>query len=126
MTNYVVYNNQTGIIEAWMEEEPTTLESDRSFIETQLTMARGKYYRVDVVSKTVIEVIYSTTALDWSRVRNTRNALIAQTDYVMTPDYPIDAELMAAVRSYREALRNITETYSNPDSVIWPKNPLDK
>jgi hypothetical protein len=55
-----------------------------------------------------------------------RNALIAQTDYVLTPDYPIEAELLEKVKTYRAALRNITETFKSPDAVVWPLNPLDK
>lgn len=55
--------------------------------------------------------------------REKRNALIAETDYMAMPDYPIDAERKAAVLAYRQALRDIPEQAGFPRQIDWPAKP---
>ncbi|RYD63392.1 MAG: hypothetical protein EOP83_12315 [Verrucomicrobiaceae bacterium] len=127
--NYVLFDTLTGTIQAWMDSRPDDehLVENQGVIESSITPVMGKYYKVDTGSRTVVEVIYATSSEpDWSDVRMVRNALIAQTDYAVTADYPIEADLLAQVKEYRTALRNITDTFSTPETVVWPKNPLDK
>jgi hypothetical protein len=129
MASYVIYNTTDGKIQAWHDDEPkeSWLDTGEAFLQTPLTFTQGKYYKVDLNSKTVFEIVYAPTLKeDWSKIRQARNALLTSTDYVLTPDYPIDPALLEEVKAYRTALRNITETYSSPDAVVWPVNPLDK
>lgn len=58
-----------------------------------------------------------------AEVRAKRDGLIAQTDYLMTPDYPIDAESLAAVKEYRRALRDVPQQEGFPTDVVWPELP---
>jgi hypothetical protein len=51
-------------------------------------------------------------------VRSERNRLLSKTDYMVLPDSPHDT---AEVRTYRQALRDIPEQSSFPDSVVWPE-----
>lgn len=55
-----------------------------------------------------------------------RDNLIAATDYLVMPDYPISAELLAKVKAYRQALRDITEQAGFPADIDWPVNPMDE
>lgn len=127
MLKYVIYDTQTGIIYSWSDVEPSaeSLVEDEAVIETPLTFVPGKYFKVDLKSKTVYEIVYAAPAeADWTLVRQMRTALLTQTDYVMTADYPIEPELLDRVKAYRTALRNITTTFKTPEEVVWPENPL--
>lgn len=58
--------------------------------------------------------------LTWDAVRSKRNALLTASDWTQLADAPVDK---AAWATYREALRNITETFATPDAVVWPARP---
>ena len=52
--------------------------------------------------------------------------LIAGTDYLVMPDYPISTDLLAKVKVYRQALRDITIQVGFPYDIDWPINTLDE
>ena len=55
--------------------------------------------------------------------RQKRDRLIAVTDYLVTPDYPISADRLAKVKIYRQALRDIPEQSGFPRTITWPEKP---
>ena len=55
--------------------------------------------------------------------RHKRDRLIAATDYLVTPDYPIEPDRLAKVKIYRQALRDIPEQSGFPRSITWPDKP---
>ena len=55
--------------------------------------------------------------------RQKRDRLIATTDYLVTPDYPIEPDRLAKVKIYRQALRDIPEQSGFPRSITWPDKP---
>ena len=55
--------------------------------------------------------------------RQKRDRLIAATDYLVTPDYPISDGRLAKVKTYRQALRDIPEQAGFPRTITWPKKP---
>ena len=55
--------------------------------------------------------------------RQKRDRLIAVTDYLVTPDYPISDGRLAKVKIYRQALRDIPEQSGFPRSITWPAKP---
>ena len=55
--------------------------------------------------------------------RQKRDRLIATTDYLVTPDYPIEPDRLAKVKIYRQALRDIPEQAGFPRSITWPEKP---
>ena len=54
-------------------------------------------------------------------LRTERNRRLAETDWSQGADVP-DA-IKNAYTSYRQALRDITNTYNNPRTVVWPDKP---
>ena len=58
-----------------------------------------------------------------SEAREKRNALIAETDYMAMPDYPLDDEKKSAVLAYRQALRDVPEQAGFPRQIDWPTKP---
>ena len=58
--------------------------------------------------------------MDLNILRKARNRLIAETDWWELPTHsPMSAERTA----YRQALRDITDTYTSLDDVVWPTKP---
>ena len=55
--------------------------------------------------------------------RQKRDRIIAATDYLVTPDYPIDPDRFAKVKTYRQALRDIPEQSGFPRTITWPDKP---
>ncbi len=56
-------------------------------------------------------------------IRDKRNTLLADTDYLIQPDYPISNEDCESVKAYRQALRDITKQDGFPRNVVWPDKP---
>jgi len=52
-------------------------------------------------------------------LREKRNKLLAETDWWASSDLIMTAEQTA----YRQALRDITNTYTSLDDVVWPEKP---
>jgi len=52
-------------------------------------------------------------------LREVRNAKLAETDWWASSDLT----MTTAQTNYRQALRDITDTYSDLDSVVWPTKP---
>jgi len=60
-----------------------------------------------------------TTEANMMALRTERNQRLAETDWWVLPDRtPTDEQL-----AYRQSLRDITETYSSLDDVVWPTKP---
>lgn len=55
-----------------------------------------------------------------AEVRAQRDSLIAKTDYLLAPDYPISAKDLEKVKAYRQALRDVPAQEGFPDNVVWP------
>lgn len=55
-----------------------------------------------------------------AEVRAQRDSLIAKTDYLLAPDYPISAKDLEKVKAYRQALRDVPSQEGFPDNVVWP------
>lgn len=56
-------------------------------------------------------------------MRSRRDALLSQSDPTQMPDYPISAELRATWAIYRQALRDLPETITDPADIYWPVPP---
>ena len=79
------------------------------------TVAMKQYKIVEIPAPTTEEVA--------AQVRAQRDAMIAETDYLMMSDYPISDEDKALVETYRQALRDIPEQEGFPSNAQWPVAP---
>lgn len=59
--------------------------------------------------------------VDLENLRRERNNLLKETDWTQFPDIP--EATRNAWQPYRQALRDITNTYSSPNDVVWPTKP---
>lgn len=55
--------------------------------------------------------------------REKRDRLLAETDFLLMPDYPISEEALAALKAYRQALRDVPEQAGFPNTIEWPETP---
>ena len=60
-----------------------------------------------------------TTEANMMALRTERNQRLANTDWWASSDLT----MTAAQTAYRQALRDITETYTSLDDVVWPEEP---
>jgi hypothetical protein len=56
----------------------------------------------------------------WQAIREKRDQLIASSDWTMIPGATVDQAQWSA---YRQILRDLPQTYTNPEDVIWPTPP---
>ena len=73
------------------------------------------------------EVTYDGDAVDTElniqEVRMIRNAKLAETDWVVTMHKEKGTNIPAAWKTYRQALRDITDDATSLDDVSWPEKP---
>lgn len=62
----------------------------------------------------------------WFDILAQRNDLLKASDWTQLPDVELTPEQVQAMRIYRQQLRDITKTYTNPEDVVFPENPLEK
>jgi hypothetical protein len=56
----------------------------------------------------------------WETIRQKRDQLIRDSDWTMIPGATVDQAQWSA---YRQILRDLPQTYSNPEDVVWPTTP---
>lgn len=101
------------------KEELLKIYNEYTKIETtdkEVELIDGAYYLGEEINRKKSE-------LSAKHIREVRNAKISETDYLMTPDYPISAENIEELKVYRQALRDVPELTGFPDDVIWPTVP---
>ena len=62
-----------------------------------------------------------TAAEPLKLLRTERNQKLAETDWTQSRDVTLTND--AAWQTYRQALRDITNTYTSLDDVVWPEKP---
>ena len=110
---FLTANNAVEIIESLSYTTPTQkLTTVDAYVEG------GKVYTVRVESTTTEEQTNFTNA-KWAEVRNYRNALLRESDWRALSD----VTLSDAWRTYRQELRDIPSTQSDPFNITYPTPP---
>lgn len=55
--------------------------------------------------------------------REKRDRLLAETDFLLMPDYPISEEALEELKVYRQSLRDVPEQAGFPNTIEWPETP---
>ena len=117
-----------GIVNYKLEGTPTTeTEFNESFIK--ITGSDSEGVAIETTDPADFGVTWDQvqTAIDnlvdeeLINLRTERNRLIALTDWTQMEDIPQSTR--DAWKTYRQALRDITETYTTLDTVVWPEKP---
>ena len=92
-------------------------------------MSTGIYNNVDgvLVELTQAEVdanpSVSESELKLRDLRTTRNAMLAETDWEIVMHKEKGTNIPTALKTYRQALRDITDDYTSLNDVVWPEKP---
>ena len=67
----------------------------------------------------------SNAAWRTEALRQERNAKLAETDWIVIKEREEGGSVsnFADWKTYRQALRDITDTYTSLDDVVWPEKP---
>jgi hypothetical protein len=119
--------SELGVTEWVLRGEPTT--------EAEFSQMFRKVTGADANGSAIESADPSDWGVTWAQVKEKYDALvageplkllreerdrrIAQTDWWASSDLTMTEEQTA----YRQALRDITETYSSLDDVVWPTKP---
>ena len=92
-------------------------------MQFQVPPPKQKQYKL--LNGTVVEIEEESSDLPDSHylylLRENRDKALAFTDWTQLPDVPHSTKTKWA--AYRQALRDITETYPNGRDVVWPVPP---
>ena len=119
-------------IQTWtVEAEPESLEENRYFVELEEAPAVGRWVKDGDNVRPMSEVEVAAELAEMELVaaantnRNTRVQLLEDTDWTQVADVDLTDEEIAAYRTYRQALRDITEHDNWPmlEEGDWPTAP---
>lgn len=130
------YHPQTGELlgQAVADESPMEpgiylLPAHATFIpapsvsEGEVATWTGSGWNV-VTKEIVIEPETEPELVTWDLIRQIRTAKLASCDWTQIPDTPLTETKRAEWVAYRQVLRDITEIFISPETVIWPDEPL--
>lgn len=89
----------------------------------ELLNGQGSGKKIVYKSRKVQLEDYPVDPITWQRIRRKRDYLLTESDWTQVTDNGMDPALVAEWKSYRQSLRDITETFSAPDLVVWPVAP---
>jgi hypothetical protein len=70
------------------------------------------------------EITEPEPLITWDYIRLRRNTLLYKSDWTQLLDCTLTNEQKQNVAQFRQQLRDIPQTYSDPLSVIWPVSPI--
>jgi hypothetical protein len=108
MKTYIDHNTTLQLNELWIPKDPANRHYQQ-FLEEQ---KNGEAKLVPFVPP----------APTWEQIRAQRDQLLVQSDWIGVQDATPKPNKEAWL-TYRQALRDITKTYSSPEVVIWPAKP---
>jgi hypothetical protein len=85
----------------------------------------GIVWQDPVIEKPTLQQLEETwdsikNSILWESIRDKRNQLLQECDYTQLEDYKGDKQVWL---NYRTSLRNVPQTFGDPDSVVWPTKP---
>lgn len=121
MKRFGHYNENNGELIGWYWEDQ---EIPQPYAEISPEL-HEEIMAADSINDIIVKYINNTFIyhnrikhVTWDDVRQERNKLLTNTDYTQVEDYPEDKKYQYKI--YRQALRDLPQTYSNPEKVIWP------
>ena len=75
---------------------------------------------MDAVETKAAELLTAQNLID---LRTERNTKLAETDWEITKHKELGTNIPTALKTYRQALRDITDDATSLDDVTWPEKP---
>ena len=111
---YELITNSAGTIAGYIESEAGTLTQQQA----EDAILCNKENPTNAEKQTAQAAL--DTASGFALLRKHRDRLLAETDHWAYQDTPA---MTQAQTDYRQSLRDITDSYSSLDDVVWPTRP---
>jgi hypothetical protein len=107
---------------------PLTVESENKpvLVSSQYVIEENGVKEIIVTrDKTLEEIneeLEKETEQKWEEVRNKRNQLLNESDFLLLLDRwnTFSTEKQNEILSYRQTLRDLPQNFQNPDEIVWP------
>ena len=86
-------------------------------------MAQALNLQTGQIEEITVEVTPLDAAQELETLRQFRNAKLAETDWEIVMHKEKGTNIPTALKTYRQSLRDITDTYTSLDDVVWPEKP---
>ena len=103
-----------------VNETEFDVHSSMSWVDCDDNVAVGWTYDGSTFTTNEVTV---TAEEQLNKLRLRRNAKLAETDWVVTMHKEKGTNIPAAMKTYRQALRDITDSATSLDDVTWPEKP---
>jgi hypothetical protein len=118
-----ILNSTSSVVENICEVEdinnaPSFLINEGQVLATDHTGDIGDTWNGSSYNKIASEM---SSEDKWKEIRMIRNKRLAETDYLALSDNTMSAEMI----SYRQTLRDLPSSTSNPDDVVFPTKPTE-
>lgn len=92
--------------------------------QEQITAVISACSIYSMTAKTAEEIeVVTSGGLPWGPTRNKRNELIAKQEWKLTSWALTTFTEKEAVLAYIQLLRDIPQSFTTPDAVVWPEKP---
>ena len=92
------------------------LDEDDNVIDQELVAVEDADKRSEIEGQELSQA--------WDSLRAERDKLLAETDHMMLPDYPITQESKDEMETYRQALRDFPSSITDPrEEYTMPEKP---
>lgn len=119
----IQWQGENGFIEM---KDGRNVPLDESMYETNVQPYVSQWHARKAREEEESRLRYDSSEARWSRLRDARDRLVEETDYLMLADYPITDACREEFRAYRKVLRDITANPAAPwdgDNIPWPTKP---
>lgn len=76
-----------------------------------------------ILPNLIVEELEIENNLNWDNIRAMRDSLLDDSDWTRLDDAPISESARQKWADYRQALRDLPQSFASPDAVVWPTAP---
>ena len=124
MKTVTIYKKNTGeILRSFSGSEELiaiNVRDDEDYVEGIYTIDDEKVVNGILVPLTDKEIELRNIAAAWQALKTERNLALQASDWTQVPDAPVD---QAAWAAYRQALRDLPSSTTDPRNPVWPEPP---
>jgi len=105
------------------QDPPTFDAATQDLNETNPTLSSNQWLQTWSVTAASSDEIAQRTTDKQAEVRAQRNQLIAETDWVVVMAKETGTNIPTAMKTYRQALRDLPSAAGFPHTMTWPTKP---
>ena len=114
---------QWNVFPVIKQDPPTFDAATQDLNETNPTLSSNQWLQTWSITAASSDKIAQRTTDKQAEVRAQRNQLIAETDWVVVMAKETGTNIAAAMKTYRQALRDLPSADGFPHTMTWPTKP---